>query len=520
MNPIALQAALAAWQRAKSLHQAGMLRDAEPLYRKALRVLATSPELLIDYARLAEELGDWRAAENIWRAAAQAAPERLFGDHIGLALLQQARYTDALPILEHYQLRAPNDVLSMINLAYCHTQLGQDEDAIRTLRKAIRIRPDLPKSWESLITLLINGGDREGADAALARALTAFPDNAELRYMQMEHRLKSGDFAAGFDSFGARWNTRFVPGPVILPKDRLWDGQPFEGKLLVRAEQGIGDELLYSSLLADLQQRHADSVIDCDARLLPLFSRSLPGLAFVPRDTPEDDPRRAGYARQCLMGDLPRLFRRSIGDFPIRAGWLRPDPARCEALAQDYAQRFGRKLRVGISWRSANPSTGEAKSLALDRLLPLLSVPGVQFFSLQYGDTAAEIDAFSARSGIDIYRDPGIDPTRDLEGLAAQIAALDLVISTSNSTVHLAGALGGPVWVLLHRDKGLPWYWGYEGATVPWYPGTRLLRCRQRGEWEPVIAEAAARLPKDPQPRVFSMFDRRFHEQQEQRKFP
>jgi len=500
MNPEQIKAAALAWQSARALHQAGKLREAEPLYRKALQVMPRSADLLHDYGRLAEQLGDWRAAENIWRTAQQCAPERSFGDRLGLALLQQQKFDDALAVLEAHHRKFPDDAGSLANLAYCYTRFGREDAAIRTLRHAVRVQPKLAIAHESLVTLLINSCQREAAGAALADALHALPDNNELRYMEMEHRLKSFDYAGGFDRFGARWHTRFVDGTVQgklqLPTDRLWDGQPFEGKLLVRAEQGVGDELLYSSLLADLQQRHADSVVDCDARLLPLFARSLPGLTFVPRDAPEDDPRRAGYARQCLMGDLPRMFRRGIADFPTRAGWLRADPARREALARDYAQRFGWKLRVGISWRSANPSTGDAKSLTLDRLLPLLQVPGVQFFSLQYGDTAAEIDDFNARSGIGIYRDPGVDATQDLEGLAAQIGALDLVISTSNTTVHLAGALGGPVWVLLHRDKGLPWYWGYEGETVPWYPNTRLLRCRQRGEWEPVIAEATARLAR------------------------
>lgn len=494
MNPAALQAALAAWQRAKSLHQAGMLRDAEPLYRKALQVLAKSPELLIDYARLAEELGDWRAAENIWRAAAQTAPDRLFGDHIGLALLQQARYSDALPILEQYQLQAPNDALSMINLAFCYTQLGQDEDAIRTLRKATRIRPELPKTWEALITLLINGCDREGADAALAKGIAAFPDNPELRYMLMEHRLKSGDFANGFDMFQVRWGTRFVDGVVRLPTDRLWDGKPFAGRLLVRAEQGIGDELLYSSVFADMQALHPDTVIDCDARLLPLLQRSFPQLAFMPRDTPEDDPRKRDAVRQCLAGDLPRLFRRQPGDFPARRHWLVADQTRATALRCTYAQQFGDALRVGISWRSSHPGNGAAKSLTLMQLLPLLSTPGVQFFSLQYGDTRAEIADFHARTGIHVHVDPDIDALRDLDGLAAQVTALDRVISTSNSTVHLAGALGQNVWVMLHRDRGLPWYWGYDGARTPWYPSVELFRCARRSEWEPVIATVARRL--------------------------
>ncbi len=499
MNPDQVKAAVLAWQSARTLHQAGKFREAEPLYRKALQAMPRNVDLLNDYGRLAEQLNDWRAAENIWRATQQLAPERAFGDRLGLALLQQQRPADALPVLESHRTQKPDDAASLANLAYCLNQLGREDDAINVLQDAVRIRPTLGIANESLITLLINAGRREEAGAALANALRVLPNDPEFRYMDMEHRLKSFDFAGGFDRCDARWITRFVEsairgGKLQLPRERLWDGQPFAGRLLVRAEQGVGDELIYSSLLADLAKQHANTVIDCDARLIPLFARSYPSLQFIPRETPEGDPRRGAYDRQCLMGDLPKFFRRCATDFPTPAGWLQPDITRRDALQQEYISRFGKKLRIGISWRSANPANGDAKSLQLDQLLPLLTTPGTQFISLQYGETSAEIDAFAARSGIHIYRDANIDATQDLDGLAAQICALDLVISTSNSTVHLAGALGAPTWVLLHRDRGLPWYWGYEGESVPWYPRTTLLRCPRRGHWAPIVAEAATRL--------------------------
>lgn len=502
MNPAQIQIAMAAWQKARSLLEAGMLREADVHFRKALQIMPRVPDLLADYGRLAEQLGDWRAAENIWRAAQQAAPDRSYGDHLGLALLQQNRNEDALPVLEQHQKKFANDIDSLLNLAVAYSRLQRDEDAIRILRQATKLRPDRLMSWESLITLLINNSLREDADAALEKARKLFPDDSELRYMEMDHRLKSRDFAGGFDIFDRRWKTRFAGAEGTdfrLPQNKLWDGRDFTGKLLVRAEQGIGDELLYSSLLPDLQQRHADTVVDCDPRLLPLFARSFPAMVFVPRKTPNDDPRIAGFASQCLFGDLPRLFRRHVGDFPKQAGWIRADEVRRQTLAGEYGRLFPGLLRVGISWRSKHPTSGDAKSLTLDRLQPLLATPGVQFFNLQYGDTAAEIEAFAARTGIRIHSEPTVDPTQDLDGLAAQIAALDLVISTSNSTVHLAGALGTPVWIMLHRDQGLPWYWAYEGETVPWYPNTRLIRCRRRGEWEPVIAEATERLQQHAQ---------------------
>lgn len=496
MNPEQLKAALAAWQQARRLHAAGLLREAEPHYRQALQVLPKTADLLADYGRLAEQLGDWRAAEKIWTRFASIDPTRPSGDRRGLALMMQGRPTEALPFLEAHQQRHPADADSMVNLGACYAALDREDDAARVLRRCIELRPAFQHAWESLAKLRINSNDREGAEDVLARAVKAFPGNRELRYMLMEHKLKSFDYAGGFELFDARWGTEASGENIKLPTEHLWDGKPFEGRLLVRAEQGIGDELVYSSLFGDVLASHADTVIDCDPRLMPLFSRSFPATTFIPRLAPEDDPRRTGYARQCIAGDLCRWFRRSAADFPKTAGWLKVDTARRDALAESYRARHGRALRVGIAWRSKHPFNGVIKSLALDDLLPFLRVPGVQFFNLQYGDTGAEIEALRATHGIDIHVEPTVDPTNDLDGLAAQIAALDLVVSTSNSTVHLAGAIGAPTWVMVHRDRGLPWYWGYEGNSVPWYPKTQLLRCPSRGGWQPVIDEVAARLAR------------------------
>lgn len=494
MNPAALKAAVSAWQQAKALHAAGQLRASEPYYRKALQILPATADLLADYGRLAEQLGDWNAAEKIWHRFSVAAPTRPALNHRGLALIQLDRFDDALAVLQAHQQRYPDDLDSLVNVAVCLSRLGRDQDAIRLLRNASARQPDHELVQESLATLLINAGEPAEAENVLRDAIARFPGNNDLRYMLMEHRLKTGDFAGGFDLFDARWGTRFVGQAVALPRDRLWDGEPFEGKLLVRAEQGIGDELLYSNLFGDLLARHADTVFDCDRRLLPLFARSFPQATFIPRDTPEDDPARAGYARQCVAGDLCRWLRRSIDDFPRRSGWLKADAARRDALLSDYRSRYGSLLRVGISWRSRHPANGPAKSLTLEQLKPLLALPGIRFFALQYGDTAGEIRRFAEAHGIDLHVEPAVDPTDDLDGLAAQIDAMDVVVSTSNSTVHLAGALGVPTWVMLQRDQGLSWYWGYEGERVPWYPNTRLLRCPARGDWQPVINEAASRL--------------------------
>ena len=134
---------------------------------------------------------------------------------------------------------------------------------------------------------------------------------------------------------------------------------------------------------------------------------------------------------------------------------------------------------------------GPHKSMPLDRWAPILAIPGAAFVNLQYGDTDAEIAAARAASGAVIHTDPDLDRFDDLDGLAALIDAVDLVLTTSNVTAHIAGALGKPGWAALQR---VPlWYWGMEGERSIFYPSLRLIRQREAGTWAPVarvIADA------------------------------
>lgn len=158
------------------------------------------------------------------------------------------------------------------------------------------------------------------------------------------------------------------------------------------------------------------------------------------------------------------------------AGFLQADPAAASAQKQGLHARSGGRPCIGLSWRSRNARFGTAKSLGFDDLLPLLRRRDLFWVDLQYGDTAAE-QAAAAQAGVELWRDPAIDPLADLDAAAAQYAGLDLVITASNTTAHLAGALGLPTWLLLPAPgHGLLWYWQTGRADNAFYPGIRCFR--------------------------------------------
>jgi hypothetical protein len=271
----------------------------------------------------------------------------------------------------------------------------------------------------------------------------------------------------------ARWNGRRDPA----------------GRLLVWNEQGVGDELMFLSLLPELA-RETSLLVECDSRLLALFRRSLPSIEFVARP-----PDRSGVpawpvdiAAQCPAGSLMRHLRPDLASFAQGGAYLTPDPERRAALERRYG---GDRLRVGVSWHTTAPNAGLRRQLALSTLLPLLRHPGAGFVSLQYGDHAAEIAALAGQ-GVELLQDPAIDPWNDLDGWAAQIAALDLVVTIDNSTAHMAGALGVPCWVMLPHPP--EWRWLLERSDCLWWPSLQLFRQSRPGDWDPVIAELTDRL--------------------------
>ena len=159
-----------------------------------------------------------------------------------------------------------------------------------------------------------------------------------------------------------------------------------------------------------------------------------------------------------------------------------------EALRKRYQGDGGERL-VGITWNSKNKRIGESKSLNLLELAPLAGIAGIKLVDLQYGDTQDQRDAFADRTGVEILHDDSIDQMKDIDAFVDQVAAMDLVVTVSNTTAHIAGALGLPTWVMVHPTP-LP-CWLLEREDSPWFPDVRLFRKIPQDGWENVVGRVA-----------------------------
>jgi tetratricopeptide (TPR) repeat protein/SAM-dependent methyltransferase len=376
------------------------------------------------------------------------------------------------------------------NLGNVYKEQGQPLEASACYRRALYIDPKLAEAHINLGVTLVE--QHRVADAATShtRAVQVRPENAEAHFHRALAWLIAGDFEQGWDEY--EWRFRHDVKPRDFPF-LAWSGRGLDEKtILVHAEQGIGDEIMFASCLPEVVATSSQCVIECDPRLVPLFARSFPLADVVGRPLSIEDAEALGIDVHIAAGSLPRFLRRNLGAFPRRLRYLAACPFRRARWRERYAQ-LGNGLKVGISWRGGGtPYTKRRRSTSLEQWKPILAVPGVQFVNLQYGDCARELAAVKQSLGVTIHHWDDVDPLTNLEDFAAQTAELDLVISIDNATVHMAGALGVPVWTLLHFAAN--WRWLLDRDDSPWYASLQLVRQPEFGKWTPVFASVSESL--------------------------
>lgn len=405
------------------------------------------------------------------------------------ALDQLGRQADALAAADRALALAPAHRPALVTRAIILRKLGRAADALASCDRALALMADDPEALIVRGDVLVDLERFEEAVATFDRMIALDPHAALPKWNKSFICLGLGQFREGWALYEHRWAGArgLVPRAYRQPR---WNGGRIDGALLVWGEQGLGDEILHASMIPDLMQRTGSVTLEVEPRLVPLFARSFPGANVIPLGP----ALSAGpFAAQEPIASLGRHFRPDWQAFPKRdRGYLVADDARVRSLRQRLDD--GRTV-VGLSWVSKAPIGGAQKSARLADFAPLLQSPGYRFVDLQYGDTRAERETVERDIGIRVERLPDIDNTNDLDGLAALMGACDAVVTVSNTTAHLAGALGRPTWVMVPHGHARIWYWFRDRDESPWYPRVRVRR-QQRGQaWSELIAAVAANLP-------------------------
>lgn len=439
----------------------------------------------------------WQRAVEHWRAGARAQSAReLFcvlalnpADRDALNLLGLARLgaglrAPAVQLLRRALRLDPTDATIQANLA---TLLKGADPVIaeRGFRRALAGDPALAEALFGYANLLCPQGRVADGAVLYARAVACRPDFAEAHEAHAHALLLLGRFAEGWAEYEWRWRVPSFPTERHRFRQPLWTGEPPEGRtILVHSEQGLGDTLQFARYLPLLAERGATVVFQLLGSHRPL-RRLMGSLSGVERVTVRGDSLPAFDLHVPLLS-LPHRLGGDPRHLPPCVPYLEPPGEAVAAWRKRLAGAPG--LRVGLVWAGRPEHANDAaRSLSLAALAPLLTTPGVSWFSLQKGPAAEAFATLPPGTVTDLAPD-----LSDFAAAAALIEALDLVITVDTSVCHLAGALGKPVWVLSCFDGC--WRWLLNREDTPWYPTMRLFGQARPGEWGPVVERVAGEL--------------------------
>lgn len=378
----------------------------------------------------------------------------------------------------------PLDSLAQARLAWL---AGQEAAALAGLQDCLQAAADPADAWPIFRDLVERLPAPERAEL-VQRHGALWRNDPEATWTVGRCLLAAGHWRQGWALYEARRFGAFR-AQIIPPGFPCFglETPPAGRRVLLYGEQGVGDIILFASMLPDLLAEAAAVTLLLPPRLVPLLAASFPTARVCDR---LDEGALDAVDAAGSLGSLGQHYRQHRDRFARATPYLQIPPAE-QRLWRDRLRALPAGLRVGLAWQGGGSLAAlRRRSLPLNQLEPLLRLPGVCWVNLQHRHDRAELAAFEARTGVLLNTFAGVGD--DLLATAALTQALDLVICVQQTALHLAGAVGTPAWVLLPRLA--EWRYGITGSTMPWYPLVELFRQPATGLWQPVIAEVAARL--------------------------
>lgn len=459
-----------------------LLHRYEELLERCDRIRARAPDHAgagLGRANALQGLRRHAEAADAYAQALAGHPDLLVAlSNQGVALRMLDRYADALSSYDGALERIGANAQLLMSRGHALQQLGRYDDALASYAAAAAVEPADADGWAlrgAAMQQLLRFDD---ALDCYRRMQSMVPANDAAHHEEAYCRLLIGDFSQGWKKYEYRWMDPDAARSRRHAHRPSWSGsEPVAGKtILLHSEQGYGDTLQFCRYAGLVEARGAHVVLEVPPALKALLS-SLDG---NPQLVAIGEPLPA-FDLQCPLLSLPLAFGTDLATLPAPVPYLRADAARVRAWARrlDEGPRPG-PLNIGLAW-SGNPTHNNDmnRSIVLAALAPLYA-QRARFVSLHQQVRERDAAALADSGMLDVGAD-----LRDFADTAALIASLDLVISVDTSVVHLAGALGKPVWVLLPRVPD--WRWLLTREDSPWYPTARLFRQDKPGDWPAVI---------------------------------
>ena len=483
---------------ASAYRATGDLDRAEAVIAEGLSKNPEAAALWLTLANIQTDRKTLVDAETALRRALELAPGLAEAtSNLANNLRTRRLRVEAEAVVRRGLAHSPLDPLLLSTLGAVLYEVNDLSGSLLASRQAAVIAPSMTEPPANVAQVSHYYGDCEAAAKTTSWSLAMDPENRELHINQSTHLIGAGRLVEGW----REWRWRLEANDTGLPAT-LWDGRSGQGRrLLIQAEQGLGDEVLFASCFAELGEvlRRGDFeqvVVECDRRLRPIFERSFPMFTFV--DRLRDRSKGAGavdyseivraHRLDCWVpaGTLPAFYQTSVSGIET-APYLYPDLDRV-AVFRDWLEGLGPGRKIGLCWRSLRDrDRSDIMYPTLPDCRDLLELPNTEFISLQYDHADAEIDALHKEHRLTVHK-PDLDITEDLDGVLALTAALDGVVSGDTIAFMLANTCGKPAIVMSY---GYLWTSLSVDGKSPWFPTAQIVERNPAEPWAQAMKRIA-----------------------------
>jgi tetratricopeptide (TPR) repeat protein len=447
------------------------------------KVIALSPRLSSAYSNkgnVLKELGRYEESIICYdKAIALQSDNHEAYSNKGNVLQEQKKYEEALINYNKSLALKSTAYETYVNKGIALKELKRIDESMDCYKKALELNPMYSDAWLGMGWAYHAIREHGEAKKYLEKAIDINPNNAQAQENLACVELTQMNFSNGWHRKEYRWLTKSCNSVRLNTSKPQWDGAQMPMSLFIWAEQGIGDQVLYASMFHELINTPQKKIVSVEAKLLPIFKRSFSGYEFIGKETAHPE---ANYNEHIPIGSLGGIFRNSLEDFQrARHPYIFDDAVRTQSIKS--RPEFKNKITCGVSWGSSNRKVGDDKSIPIEDLYPILKMNNIEFVNLQYGDVKSTLIKAKEEIGNKIINLDEVDLFEDVDGALSIIAACDIIVTSSNSTAHLAGALGKETLLLVPYSVGQFWYWhAIDGKSI-WYPSVRVFEQEQQGDW-------------------------------------
>jgi tetratricopeptide (TPR) repeat protein len=473
--------------RGNAFFKLNLLEEALASHDRAIALKPDYADAHLNRGSVLLELKQTSAALSSYERAIAVKPDSAVAYcHRGIAFGALARWAQAIASYDRAIALKPDYFDAHANRGHTLMQLGDCEAALSTYQRMIAINPSSAEARYGRGAALYALNMIDEALADFERAIMLKPDYAKAHHNLALLRLLKGDLERGWEEFEWRWTNKDLSSTKRDFQKPSWRGEEdLTGRtILLYGEQGFGDAIQFCRYLPLVAQKGAKIVL----QVAPALKELMQSVGGAPNILGFDHPL-SDFDCHCPLLSLPLAFKTRLETIPGDVPYLSPPPSCVEKWKTRLPTATG--PRIGLVW-AGNPKHGNDynRSIGLQRMLPLLSGARARFFSLQRDLREGDAEL--------LQESPGLvhlgDELATFGDTAAIVSQLDLVISVDTSVVHLAGALGKPVWILLPLVPDWRWLLGREDS--PWYPTARLFRQLRSGDWSNVVKEVAGELAR------------------------